>query len=168
MSEHGPHHITHQRQLRRSRVRALALRQQGNAMMLEAWSTRCSGELSQDLGTKSPNGFGDRLGLKRPPRWLLVSLTNDAKRSSQALGMSASRHPRNMVWAMFRQRIRCHLPKPARATFTRRGTCQSAWCARHSLCQRVLSLAQPVLPLHGSCMANDKEGNDVTKKVSLS
>jgi hypothetical protein len=37
--------------------------------MLEAWSTRCSGELSQ------------------------------------ALGMNASRHPRNMAWPMFRQAL---------------------------------------------------------------
>jgi hypothetical protein len=31
-------------------------------MTLEAWSTWYSIEVSQDLGTKSSNGFGDRLG----------------------------------------------------------------------------------------------------------
>jgi hypothetical protein len=51
LSEHD-HTIFRQRQLRRLCVRSLALRQQGNAMTLEAWSTWCSGELSQDLGTK--------------------------------------------------------------------------------------------------------------------
>jgi hypothetical protein len=78
--------------------------------MLEAWSTRRSGELSQDLGTKSPNGFGDRLGLKTTSTvvafvgtWPTPYSADDAKRSSQVLGMSASRHPRNMLWAMFRQ-----------------------------------------------------------------
>jgi hypothetical protein len=35
--------------------------------------------------------------------WPTPYSADDAKRSSQALGMSASRHPRNMVWAMFRQ-----------------------------------------------------------------
>jgi hypothetical protein len=35
--------------------------------------------------------------------WLTPYSADDAKRSSQALGMSALRHPRKMVWAMFRQ-----------------------------------------------------------------
>jgi hypothetical protein len=35
---------------------------QGNAMTPEAWSTWYSGKLSQELGTKSWNGFGDRFG----------------------------------------------------------------------------------------------------------
>jgi hypothetical protein len=30
---------------------------------------------------------------------------DDAKRSSQALEMSASRHPQNVVWAMFRHTL---------------------------------------------------------------
>jgi hypothetical protein len=36
--------------------------------------------------------------------WPKPYSADDAKCLSQALGMSASRHPRNMVWAMFRQR----------------------------------------------------------------
>jgi hypothetical protein len=48
-----------QKRPRRSCVRALALRQQGNAMTLKAWSTWY---LIQNFGAKSSNGFGDRLG----------------------------------------------------------------------------------------------------------
>jgi hypothetical protein len=35
--------------------------------------------------------------------WPTPYSADDAKRSSQELGMSASRHPQTMVWAMFRQ-----------------------------------------------------------------
>jgi hypothetical protein len=55
--------------------------------MLEAWSTRCSGELSQDLGTKSPNGFGDRLGLKT------TSTVDDLLLSKNSKGAEEDAHP---------------------------------------------------------------------------
>jgi hypothetical protein len=75
-----------------------------------AWSTWHSIKVSQDLGTKSSNGFGDRLGqttckvVAFVATWPKPYSADDATRSSQALGMSASHHPRNMVWTMFRQR----------------------------------------------------------------
>jgi hypothetical protein len=55
-------------------------------MTLEAWSTWYSIEVSQGLGTESSNRFGDHLGP--------TTSESDAKRSSQALGTSASRYPR--------------------------------------------------------------------------
>jgi hypothetical protein len=47
------------------------------------------------------HGTGVALALCVGP-WPTPYSADDAKRSSQALGMSALRHPRNMVWAMFR------------------------------------------------------------------
>jgi hypothetical protein len=64
----------------------------------------------QDLGTKSSSGFGDRLEQNTTSEvvafvgtWPKPYSALDAKRLFQALGISVSRHPRSMVWAMFRQ-----------------------------------------------------------------